>query len=100
MAMKIGTGNNDIIFGTQGNDEIWGMGGDDILLGGAGDDILNGGTGKDTMQGGLDNDTYIVDDVSDKVVEYRGEDYDTVRAAIDYRLNGNVEPLHINGRAN
>jgi len=99
MAFKIGNGDNNVIFGTSTDDDLWGMQGDDVLIGGGGNDTLNGGLGADTMDGGTGDDIYIVDNINDKVVEYAGNGYDTVRASISYSLNWapNVECLVLTG---
>jgi Ca2+-binding RTX toxin-like protein len=54
---------------TISNDTILGLDGDDRLFGLSGNDLRDGSVGKDHMEGGLGNDTYIVDSISDRVVE-------------------------------
>lgn len=89
----IGNSANNVIYGYGGNDTLSGGGGDDSLLGGAGNDAMDGEAGNDTMIGGLGDDRYVVDSVSDTVVENPGEGTDVVYAKIDYTLGGNVEQL-------
>lgn len=80
------TGNalDNQISGGAANDHLYGLGGADRLVGGAGADIMEGGAG---------DDTYFVDDVGDVLVEVAGEGSDTVYAACDYTLSGEVENL-------
>jgi len=64
-----------------GNDlanTLIGNSGSNRLDGGAGDDRLDGGGNGDEMHGGLGNDTYILDDVSDWIIEESGAGIDTV----------------------
>lgn len=72
----------------------------DNLIGTEGADILNGGKGNDTMAGMGGNDTYVVDSVSDVVIEATDGGRDTVRVALatgSYRLSANVEYATITG---
>jgi Ca2+-binding RTX toxin-like protein len=63
--------------------------------------ILNGGLGIDTMKGGLGNDTYIVDSVSDLVIEDSAliTEIDTVHSSVSYSLNANLENIKLLGTA-
>ena len=81
------------------NNTLTGNGVANTLVGGAGDDVLNGAAGVDTMVGGIGNDTYYVDVAGDVVTELAGEGIDTVYAAVNYTLGGNVENLVINSSA-
>ncbi|WP_413711654.1 DUF4214 domain-containing protein [Rhizobium sp. Rhizsp82] len=66
------------------------------LRGGIGADTLDGKAGADTLIGGAGNDIYIVDSLSDTIVESAGEGTDTVKTALSaYSLAGsaNVESL-------
>ncbi len=95
--------------GLDGNDQLSGQGGDDILLGGigndrligaAGNDSLDGGTGNDVMQGGLDDDSYIVDSLSDQILESANQGLDQVQASSSYVLPNNVDFLFLTGTDN
>jgi Ca2+-binding RTX toxin-like protein len=67
------------------------------LNGGAGNDTLDGGAGADTLAGGSGNDLYLVDSVSDSVVEAASAGTDTVRSFVNYTLSVNVENLELAG---
>ena len=88
---------DDIIFGYDDADNVRGTAGQDTLYGGAGQDQLDGGTEADIMYGGIDNDTYVVDSISDQVIELDGEGTDTVKSFIDYTLGVAVENLQLQG---
>ncbi|WP_246881469.1 putative Ig domain-containing protein [Acidovorax sp. JG5] len=103
----IGNNGANQILGMAGNDVLRGEGGDDVIDGGAGNDSLDGGSGIDTLSGGLGDDTFYVDRAEDIVIENAGEGIDTIRAATNYTLSGNVENLileaeggYINGTGN
>ncbi len=49
------------------------------------------------MAGGLGDDTYVVDSVSDLVIEAVGAGVDTVRSSVTYTLVANVENLELTG---
>ncbi|GAB7550952.1 hypothetical protein NRB_04480 [Novosphingobium sp. 11B] len=93
--VETGSFGNDTLTGSGGRDALYGMDGDDILYGLSGDDILDGGSGADTMVGGAGDDTYVVDDVSDLIVEAAGEGNDTVQSSVDFTLADNVENLDL-----
>jgi|GEM_PF-874962 len=89
-----GNGGRDNLFGLAGNDFLNGGALEDELSGGSGDDTLYGGEGSDVLKGGVENDTYIIDDLSDLVIEFNGEGTDTVIAKVEnLTLAGNVEKL-------
>jgi Ca2+-binding RTX toxin-like protein len=91
-----GTGNsldNTLTGNTQAN-SLSGAGGNDTILGGEGSDTLNGGTGNDSLIGGADDDYYIIDSLSDEVVEAASAGTDSVAANVDnYTLADQVEYL-------
>jgi Ca2+-binding RTX toxin-like protein len=76
------------IAGYEGNDSMYGYGGDDTF---------DGGSGNDFMVGGADNDTYIVDSVSDAVVEASANGTDSVQSSVTYALSDYVENLTLTG---
>jgi Ca2+-binding RTX toxin-like protein len=92
---------DDLILGDGGSDTLLGGIGNDSLLGGIGNDSLDGGTGNDSLNGGADNDTYVVDSLSDIVVELTGGGTDWVSSSINYSLVSlpNVENLTLIGTA-
>jgi trimeric autotransporter adhesin len=94
-----GNGINNVLSGLDGNDRLYGGGGDDTLHGGLGNDDLDGNVGADTMIGGLGDDDYVVDSVSDVVVESAGEGRDGVGSYISYTLGDNFEQLGLLGFA-
>lgn len=94
---------SDTLYGGAGNDTLYAYGGNDMLIGGSGNDVLDGGTGTDTMIGGTGNDTYTIDASTDRVFEYTGGGFDTIRSAVakDLRLawTAQVEGLTYTGTA-
>jgi Ca2+-binding RTX toxin-like protein len=69
------TGNEfaQTITGNAGANILRGMDGADTLNGLGGDDYLDGGTGPDRMIGGAGNDTYVVDSLTDAIIETEGQ---------------------------
>ena len=68
------------------------------LVGGGGDDYFDGGAGNDSLVGGTGNDFYIIDSLSDVVVETSGAGTDSVSASVSgYTLAGNTEVLILQG---
>lgn len=63
------------------------------MTGNSGNNILDGAAGADTLSGGKGDDIYIVDNLSDMVLEYANEGLDTVYASVNYTLGANVENL-------
>ncbi|MEI7473596.1 MAG: calcium-binding protein [bacterium] len=83
-----------------GSDDINGTGNtlNNIITGNDGNNILNGGAGIDTLVGGFGNDTYIVDTITDIIIEC--EDYagiDIVQSSVSYTLGEFVENLTLTG---
>lgn len=67
-----------------------------VLTGNAGANTLSGGAGADTLTGGAGDDVYVIDTLSDSVVESAGAGIDQVRVAVasaggTYVLAANVE---------
>ena len=81
----LGTSNLDATGNGIGN-TLTGNAGANVLTGGGGRDILNGMGGADTMIGGSANDTYYIDNVSDVIVELRGEGIDVAFSTVSYTL--------------
>ncbi|MCC6984160.1 MAG: right-handed parallel beta-helix repeat-containing protein, partial [Bauldia sp.] len=81
------SGANTLV-GSDEDDRLFGLGSNDRLIGGAGDDLLDGGIGWDVMEGGLGDDRYIVDHVSDRVVEAADAGLDTVESSVTFSLAG------------
>jgi Ca2+-binding RTX toxin-like protein len=89
-----GSAGDDDFWGTDFADTMIGGAGADLLHGDDGDDRLDGGTGADELIGGAGNDSYVVDSLSDVIVELAGEGTDTVETArSSYALGSEVERL-------
>jgi Ca2+-binding RTX toxin-like protein len=72
---------------------FYGNGGADTLIGGIFADTLDGGTGADKLKGGFGDDTYVVDNVSDQVIELLGGGNDAIVTTISLTLPSQVETL-------
>ena len=70
-----------------------------IIIGNSANNTLSGGTGVDSLRGGLGNDSYIVDHVSDQVVESAGAGTDRIVSSVTEVLALNVENLTLSGTA-
>ena len=82
------------LVGNAAANSLSGVAGNDTLIGFAGNDTLNGGTDADSMIGGLDNDYYLVDNLSDSILELSSQGIDSVAASVNgYILPENVEFL-------
>ena len=70
------------------------------ITGNAGNNTIDGGTGEDNLVGGAGDDTYLVNSISDVVLEAASEGTDTVQSSISYTLTANVENLFLTGTSN
>lgn len=70
-----------------------------ILIGNAVANSLDGRGGADTMSGGAGNDLYVVDSVSDSVIELLNEGTDRINSSVSYTLSDFVENLTLTGSA-
>ncbi len=88
--------------GNAANNMLTGNAGNNTLNGGAGNDTLDGGAGIDTLIGGLGNDVYIVDTLTDTIIEAAAGGSDTTNSSITFSLAtlANVENLTLTGIAN
>ncbi|MGL6211405.1 MAG: calcium-binding protein, partial [Paracoccaceae bacterium] len=87
-----GTGNGgaNTITGNDLANKLYGAGGNDLLISGAGRDTLTGGTG---------DDRYVIEALSDVIVELANEGTDTVQIDRSYGLGANLERLVLTGVA-
>ncbi|MBM5570901.1 MULTISPECIES: M10 family metallopeptidase [Deefgea] len=100
----IGSNYDDQLLGNSVGNSLSGGAGVDTLIGGLGNDTLNGGAGIDSLVGGLGDDAYVIDSVSDIIVELSNEGVDEVRASAalsfaSYTLQTNFENLTVLGTA-
>lgn len=86
--------------GSAQSNQIFGNSGNNLLDGGAGNDLLDGGAGTDTLIGGVGNDDYVIDSLSDVIVEEAGGGSDTVRSSVSHALGENFESLILTGSSN
>jgi len=64
-----------------------------LITGNDADNVLNGGGGDDTLTGGYGNDTYIVDSLSDVIIERKYGGIDKVISSLSLTLGSNLENL-------
>ena len=96
-----GTNYADVMRGAGGHDHLLGGAGDDVLYGGDGNDRLEGSVGSNMLQGGTGNDTYVIDSLTDTIVELTGQGIDTAYVTKrDYTLVSGLENLTIGVEAN
>jgi Ca2+-binding RTX toxin-like protein len=88
-----GSSTSDFLYGGLGNDVLYGRLGEDRLYGDRGNDFLDGGSGNDDMFGEEGNDTYVVDSLSDSVVELAHQGIDTIQTSVTWTLGDHVEKL-------
>ncbi|WP_303812850.1 Ig-like domain-containing protein, partial [Sandarakinorhabdus limnophila] len=72
----------------DGANQMFGDAGDDELFGGNGDDTLDGGLGADKLNGGAGNDHYIVDHLSDHVLDSEGSNTGLIKVDFYKKLLG------------
>jgi Ca2+-binding RTX toxin-like protein len=70
---------------------------DNKLTGNLANNVLDGGAGNDQMGGGAGNDTYVVDSLSDTIVEQTDQGVDSVQAIVSHTLAANIENLSLSG---
>ena len=78
--------------------DLTGNGFDNQLIGNAGRNRLDGGGGRDTMLGREGDDVYVVDRLSDLVIEYAGQGADIIYAPFSYSLNDSQEVEGLSAR--
>lgn len=94
-ATGIGNTVANLINGNTANNNLQGLAGNDTIAGGSGNDSIDGGTGNDRLDGGVGNDTFIVDSLSDVLVDSSG--IDTVQTALSFTLATGFENLMLTG---
>jgi Ca2+-binding RTX toxin-like protein len=97
-----GTGNAlaNTLAGNSASNTLDGGAGNDSIDADAGNDWLNGGLGNDTLVGGLGNDYYIIDSLTDVVVESSTlGGNDSVLSSVNHTLGDNFEVLILGGAA-
>jgi Ca2+-binding RTX toxin-like protein len=70
-----------------------------VINGNSGDNILDGGAGIDTLSGGAGNDVYVIDTLTDVIVENANSGIDSIASSVNYTLAAasNVENLSVSG---
>lgn len=84
----------DVLTGTAESELLEGTEGNDTIDGGAGNDTLVGWWGDDSLAGGAGDDLYIIDRLTDVIVEAEGGGKDTVNVDFfsgTYALGANLE---------
>ena len=61
------------------------------------DNTLVGNAGINTLAGGLGSDGFIVNNMSDIIVEYAGEGFDTIYSSISYTMAAFTASYHVEG---
>jgi len=72
---------------------------DNLIVGNAAQNTMDGGEGADTLIGGGGDDLYVIDNISDVIIETAdGGSLDTIYTAFDYyQVGANVENVQITG---
>jgi Ca2+-binding RTX toxin-like protein len=88
--------------GAAGNDTLLGDNGNDTLLGGDGNDYLDGQVGTNSLIGGAGNDTYVINGISDVIIEDTTPSggIDTALVNFNYALVKGLENLGMLGTQN
>lgn len=86
-----GSSGSNNLDGGDGHDSLYGGAGNDTMIGGAGNDTLFGSLGNDSMIGGTGNDVFIVDSITDTVIEAAGGGADFVSTSVNYALGAGQE---------
>ena len=90
---------NLIMFLGDGDNRATGNNLNNQITGNLGSNVIDGAGGADTMTGAGGDDTYVVDTISDVVVEAANEGEDTILSSVSLNLAANVENLHLIGAA-
>jgi Ca2+-binding RTX toxin-like protein len=80
----------ELVLTGDANINATGNGMKNYLVGNSGDNVLDGGEQADTLAGGAGNDTYVVDSLSEVIIEAPGEGIDTVVTNQTFSLAKNV----------
>ncbi|OYX60725.1 MAG: hypothetical protein B7Y89_15345, partial [Novosphingobium sp. 32-60-15] len=67
-----GGAGSDELYGEAGHDQSFGGDGDDLIFSGDGNDTLDGGAGADELYGGAGDDYFVVDNLSEYVLDNEG----------------------------
>lgn len=90
---------NGRLTGKTDNLNLLGSAVDNILVGNEGNNILEGREGVDTLEGGIGNDVYVVDSLTDTLIEVANvfdkgkvkDDYiDTIQSSVDFSLDSDA----------
>lgn len=95
-----GVGNVENLILTGSSDiSATGSGLDNVISGNTGNNTLDGGDGVDTLVGGNGNDLYIVNTITDTIIEYTDEGNDTIQSNVTYSIASlaNVENITLTG---
>ncbi len=70
------------------------------IIGNSSGNRLDGAAGADILEGGDGDDTYVIDNLSDQIIETELGGNDTVESSITYTLSSTLENLTLIGEAN
>lgn len=79
------------------DNSLTGNSGNNTLSAGEGNDTLDGAGGIDTLDGGAGNDTYLVDSMTDRIIDASG--VDTVKSSVSFSIGvfSTIENLLLSG---